>query len=315
MRVDICPVCDSKKNKSIYSLFRNNKRVRLKLCLDCGFVFQDLDSREKYINYYQKEYRDLKPNKTNNKEQKLKKMNSLWDFICSEYNDISNPCEILDIGCSKGYLLDILKKNNYATHGIEPDVGDAMIAKNNHDIKQGVFDSQSFKEKKFNIITAFNVLEHVLEPTGFINNVYERLNDEGYLIVNIPCLDYLPIHNGNASLFHDGHVNFFSINVLSTLLEWQNFKIVRKIYSTEYNHIYRPKKDKAYVCIICKKEPKTEHNDLKNQIFVSESQAFFSEHLRKISWKEKIKQKIPYSWEAYFFLKSIIINTSRKNTQ
>ena len=65
MKVDICPVCDSKKNKSIYSLFRNNKRVRLKLCLDCGFVFQDLDSRAKYTNYYQKEYRDLKPNKTN----------------------------------------------------------------------------------------------------------------------------------------------------------------------------------------------------------------------------------------------------------
>ena len=52
-----CPLCSHKSHKYVYSLFRNNKRVKILVCLNCGFAFQENKSRNDYIDYYETSYR------------------------------------------------------------------------------------------------------------------------------------------------------------------------------------------------------------------------------------------------------------------
>lgn len=303
-----CPLCKSNNFKKVYSLFKNNSHEKIYLCKSCGLAYLNSLSRQNYKDYYTNLYRDNKNNldsNSNNEKQKLEKSKKLWSVFSNSNLGLEKNTQVLDIGCAKGYFLDVLKENNLKTYGIEPGQHDAHFAsEKGHIVHNGAFDSNSFLSNTFDLITCFNVVEHVIDIESFIGTIYKKLNENGMFIVGWPCLDYLPIHKGSGSLFATGHVNFFTINALLNLLQKEGFDIVKKIPSKEYNDIYRPGKSKSYAAIICRKGVVKVNRSNEQNLF-NEAEQIFKSHMKESSYKNKILQKAPYIWKPYSYIKKI----------
>lgn len=99
---------------------------------------------------------------------------------------------LLDIGCASGAFMSVMQDNGWRVKGIEPSesqyrratrvLGDDAL------LQMSVLESAHLEEH-FDLITLWDVLEHVTEPTQFLALAASRLKECGYLILNVPCID------------------------------------------------------------------------------------------------------------------------------
>lgn len=97
----------------------------------------------------------------------------------NKYLDI-NDIKILDVGSNTGEFLDYAKHDNVKTYGLELCEESCQILKS-----KGHIPFRSGKEinEKFDLITAFDVFEHIYEPNSFLEFMHSILNKDGHLII------------------------------------------------------------------------------------------------------------------------------------
>lgn len=94
---------------------------------------------------------------------------------------------ILDFGCGTGDFLKVCYKDGWEITGIEPSVKARDIA--NQKSNNLVFDANeinNFKNKKFDVITLWHVLEHLPNLKEAIINFKQLLKPNGVLVVAVP---------------------------------------------------------------------------------------------------------------------------------
>ena len=95
----------------------------------------------------------------------------------------------LDIGCSYGYVVKLLQFYGYEAVGL--DLSRTAIFTGKKVFKEANFVVADafklpFKSKFFNLITAFEVMEHLPYPRMFIKVVHDSLKEDGVLILTTP---------------------------------------------------------------------------------------------------------------------------------
>lgn len=97
---------------------------------------------------------------------------------------------VLDIGCRKCQFFDMLKeeRKNLTLTGVEihPEIVEYSRKKGYE-----VFDDLNEVQGKFDVITLFDVIEHLDEQTliFFVKRINELLKKNGYLIITTPNID------------------------------------------------------------------------------------------------------------------------------
>lgn len=96
--------------------------------------------------------------------------------------------KILDIGAASGFFLKVAKDAGWETSGVEPSKWSSSYANNNYKVKvkQGTLSEAKFKSNYFDVITMWDVLEHVPDPTLELKEVYRILKPGGMLVINYP---------------------------------------------------------------------------------------------------------------------------------
>jgi SAM-dependent methyltransferase len=152
---------------------------------------------------------------------------------------------LLDVGAGKGDFVSLAKSLGYSAKGIEPSVRFCDYARIQYgvDVRQGYLgDSEHFKGEKFDVITLFHVLEHVVSPQKLLSEVSKMLKDDGIIYVEVPnananilwIADFVFRLFGRAwsSRLSPLHAPFHSMgyspNSLSYLLEKNGFHLVYK---------------------------------------------------------------------------------------
>jgi SAM-dependent methyltransferase len=93
---------------------------------------------------------------------------------------VGKDLKVLDIGCNSGELLDFCKKLGAITYGIElSEEAKLFCTKKGHQMIENL---QGF-EKTFDVICAFDLLEHINEPSDFLESLSKSLKNEGKLII------------------------------------------------------------------------------------------------------------------------------------
>jgi 2-polyprenyl-3-methyl-5-hydroxy-6-metoxy-1,4-benzoquinol methylase len=98
---------------------------------------------------------------------------------------------ILDIGCSSGAFLGAVKSPSWKLYGIEMEASTAQRARaaTGAEVFVGDVDDAPFAPNSFDVITAFDLLEHVYRPRQFLGNVLNWLKPGGIFFTMLPNID------------------------------------------------------------------------------------------------------------------------------
>lgn len=92
---------------------------------------------------------------------------------------------LLDFGCADGYFLELARQQGWEIAGVEISTFQAQYASNRLGIS--VLDSiDHFPESSFDVITLWEVLEHLTQPIVELRKLKSRLRPGGVLMLSTP---------------------------------------------------------------------------------------------------------------------------------
>ena len=98
------------------------------------------------------------------------------------------------------------------------------VKKKNIEVIQDFFPSKKLTQK-FDLIFHVDVLEHIDEYKNFLKAQFEQLNDNGYLVVNVPDATE-SIESGDISMAMHQHLNYFTKKSLNYTLTSVGFDVI-----------------------------------------------------------------------------------------
>ena len=145
-----------------------------------------------------------------------------------ELNALAKYCvsgKVLDVGCSTGgflYQAQLRFGQRFDCFGTDVAPTATSVAKE-HGVKviETDFLNDTFPERNFQAITFWAVLEHVPEPSIFVNRAHELLDVSGLVFVVVPNVDSLAIRllRSRYRYIMAEHLNYFSRDTLVRLFE------------------------------------------------------------------------------------------------
>lgn len=149
---------------------------------------------------------------------------------------------VADLGSGNGRLCADMSEQGIQSVGIEYDADGVAIAKSAYpQIPFYNFGVQSdpaellADEARFDAVVSTEVIEHLFSPQLLPMYASKILKDNGYLIVSTPYHGYLKnlflsvLNKWDShftSLWHGGHIKFWSRRTLTTLLEQNGFSVI-----------------------------------------------------------------------------------------
>lgn len=100
---------------------------------------------------------------------------------------------LLDIGCSTGLFLAKARAAGWAVRGNEYSADSAAVARSLHglEVVSGALQADSFAAASFDVVTLWDVLEHVPDPQSTLRLAATLLKPGGLLVVKTPNIDGL----------------------------------------------------------------------------------------------------------------------------
>jgi len=139
--------------------------------------------------------------------------------------------KLLDFGCGTGWFLEGAK-DHFESFGVEYSDSIRKWLFEKFNIK--TFKTlNSIKSEKFDIITAFDVIEHVPDPLDLLNNLKKKLKKNGIILIYTPNFDslgfnYLSLNNN--LLCPPNHLFYFNKKSFDFMCKKTNLKIVETQY-------------------------------------------------------------------------------------
>ena len=94
---------------------------------------------------------------------------------------------VLDFGCGSGYGTEMLSKNAAKVTGVDISKEAVDYAKNNYNSDNLDFKTiAELTDEKFDVITSFQVIEHVPNDVEYIKTLKKFLNPGGHLLISTP---------------------------------------------------------------------------------------------------------------------------------
>lgn len=130
---------------------------------------------------------------------------------------------LLDVGCSTGDFLSYAKFCGWEIYGSELAGHTAELARQRLDceVRQGFFEDAGFDSGFFDVVTMWDVVEHVLDPGSLVATALDVLRPGGVLVLFTPNYDSLSrrlIFDRWSALIPDRHLCVFNKQTIERLL-------------------------------------------------------------------------------------------------
>ncbi len=139
------------------------------------------------------------------------------------------PARLLDVGCATGLFASAASKAGWQVTGL--DASPWAVARARERCREGVFVSGLLEEidwptASFDVITGWDVLEHVRSPSETLQRLRGGLADDGWLFLNVPNADSLVarLMGQHWMLLLREHLWYFSPATLAALLRRNGFE-------------------------------------------------------------------------------------------
>jgi len=226
----LCPICRHKQKlafkKLSYPIYK---------CPNCDLYITHLKNSYHQVikNYYTQGYFTGKKNKAGyanyQQDHQVVRRNAL-SYIDLLSKHKTNG-KLLDVGCATGIFLEEAQKKGFKPHGIDVSEYAVKIAqkKFKQKVKKGTLPNKKFLNYSFDVITLFDVFEHLDKPNKQLATYKKLLKKNGLIFIVTGNTDSLlsKIQKQNWHFFiPPQHVYFYSLKNLTTLLSSHGFKII-----------------------------------------------------------------------------------------
>lgn len=139
--------------------------------------------------------------------------------------------KLLDVGFGQGEFLNAAKRFDFDSYGIDIAERNVRMAKRHYGLENlEACPIGEFEERHpgalFDVVTAFEVLEHVPDPAGFVADVFAVLKSGGYFVMSTPNADRF----GGTKEGWDyppNHLFQWNAKTVTRLLEAKGFQVVK----------------------------------------------------------------------------------------
>ena len=204
----------------------------------------------------------------------------------------------------------------YDVYGIEISEQPYLYSKNDLKLPVDHIDFFDMKEeKKFDVITMWDVLEHIDKADDVIAKCARLTTEKGIIVIQVPQIDsyFARKHKDNWKMMGLDHVNYFGKKTISQLLEKHGYKVETIKSSFEIKLFI------MYTILPLLKRLKGDKKQTQQQanstIKASERQQYFNTFTQKPMWKLKLYMKIHniiYKTLAAFNIGEEMIVVARK---
>lgn len=138
---------------------------------------------------------------------------------------------VLEVGCGSGYCLQPMKKLGFQRlFGVEPSVH--AVAQANKEIRPFIinapFEQALFDERSIDLVNAFQVLDHFIDPTAVMDTFHRILKPGGlcYAIVHNERALQVKLLNDRSPIVDIAHIYLFNKTTLKRIFEKAGFEVV-----------------------------------------------------------------------------------------
>lgn len=211
-----CLLCNSQRISALSGF----EKAHLCTCQSCGFVFaQKIPTQKELVEHYEGYQRNdyLSP-------ITIKRYHELLD----KFEPYRKTGRILDVGCGIGYFLEVAKERNWKVYGTEyTDDAIKICSDKGITMQQGKLDPNGFEPGSFDIITSFEVIEHINNPLEEINNFNKLLRIGGLVYVTTPNFNSLlryRLKDQYNVITYPEHLSYYTPKTIKRLFVQRGFK-------------------------------------------------------------------------------------------
>ena len=305
-----CEVCGN-KDVDKFSLKYTRADFQVTDCDVCGFSFIPQFYRKQipYENYRDDEV--LKSVRAGNNYIKFRRHKLRIKLI----KKFQKTGKLYDVGVGWGHFLHTAQVLGFEASGVE--ISELMHHYATTDLKLNVvhddFYNLELPENNWDVVTMWDVLEHISEPQKAVKKINKMLKKDGFFVLQVPQIDskVAKKQKQNWSMMSIEHINYFSKKTIKTLLEDNGFEIV-KIKSS-----YELKLFLKFTVLPWLKRKKTKKQDEKITITNAERQNFFNKFTKLpkfVIWLGLLAHDIVYKFmSAINYGEEMIVVAQKKN--
>ena len=227
----ICNLCSSKKGIKFLDW---KKKYELYQCLNCSAVspnINHIDEDEFIDSVYNTNLYDKKAFFEIYKNYKYRKKNfgaERYDYTVKRLK-LNQKSKVLDLGCGLAYFLSFLKDKKINYKGLEPARNLSFFCRKYLKLNVHSTKLDDEKDNTYNLITLFDVLEHLKDPISYFKIINKKLKKNTYCVCytpNIHSLGYALMGSDQNTLLPFEHLCFYDKKSIKHLAKRSGFEVV-----------------------------------------------------------------------------------------
>jgi SAM-dependent methyltransferase len=239
-----CPICTRGPCVEVTNQLRRGSGI-VYYCASCDMAFL-IPDKPKSDDYYSGEYRRHVSHRAKDSSTTPAEVFDAYRGYQSERLGFVRPalapgCDVLEIGAGAGQFIHHLRDSDCRLHAIEPDPDCCEHMRGmDIDADSRFLRFSRFREQKFDVVCAFQVMEHSNDAVLFMREIKAVLKPGGRAFIEVPNL-YEPLMSAwdipeyRTFFFHDDHLFYFSYKALHIVASYAGFQQFRVRFTQDYN--------------------------------------------------------------------------------
>lgn len=139
------------------------------------------------------------------------------------------PGRVLDVGAYSGVFVDVAKRRGWDSVGLEPSRWAVEQARSKGlTMIEGTLASSSLPEASFDVVTMWDVIEHMCDPLSELRMAHKLLRPGGLVVIHTMDIDSLfaRVMGKRWPWLMEMHIFFFSQRTLAELARKAGFRVI-----------------------------------------------------------------------------------------
>jgi SAM-dependent methyltransferase len=172
---EACLICGSERLKALPKY----AHVHLARCQECGFTFARRRPGDGELADYYRHYGTSWYDSPITRER--------YAELLGDFDAYRRTNRILDLGCGAGFFLEEARKRGWDVYGTEFSARALELNRSKQfEVVPGPITRETFEQGSFDVITAFEVVEHLRDPATEADAVAHALRAGGLLYCTTP---------------------------------------------------------------------------------------------------------------------------------